>query len=203
MGEAALLAGMLPNPRYYNPFKRADKAKGRQEQVLFNMFQAKLISAEEYEAALRSPLNLRRGSSGSYSPVLTGQNSRPCYQSALEQVLIRLYGEHNLYRSGLTIKTSLDGSIQDALNRQEDAGQRTESPEQVTIVRQGDLIRGILCTAGKDLAVLEGLSSGEFPRTDFDVVSVRVDSISRSQLVPQAEEMQVKDQNSMLGRSVN
>jgi penicillin-binding protein 1A len=201
VGEAALLAGMLPNPRYYNPFKRVNKAKGRQEQVLFNMFQAKLITAEEYEAALRSPLDLRQGASGSYSPVITGPNSRPCYQSALEQVLTRLYGEHNLYRSGLTIKTSLDGSIQDALNREEDAGYRKQAPDQVTVVWQGELVRGILCTAGKDLVMLENLNSAGFPRTDFEMSTVRLDSISRAQLVPQAEEMQVKDQNSMLGEA--
>jgi penicillin-binding protein 1A len=202
VAEAALLAGMLPNPRYYNPYKRADKAKGRQEQVLFNMFQAKLITAEEYESSLRSPLELRRGASGSFTPVIAGQSSRPCYQSALEQVLVRLYGEQNLYRSGLTIRTSLDGSIQDALNREELAGAGMKAPEDVTIVRQGEHVRGILCTSGREMTVLENLSSAGFPRTDYEVVTVPLDSITRAQLIPEtgAVGMQAKDQNSMLGR---
>jgi hypothetical protein len=136
---------------------------------------------------------------------MSGPNSRPCYQAALEQILIRLYGEHNLYRSGLTIKTSLDGSVQDALNLEEDRGEQNEAPGQVSIVRQGEQILGILCTAGKDMTVLDTLSSTGFPRTDYEVVPVRLDSITRAQLMPQAEtvKMQVNDQNSMLEPSRN
>ncbi len=32
--EAAMLAGMLPTPRYYNPYKRPEKARGRQNSNL-------------------------------------------------------------------------------------------------------------------------------------------------------------------------
>ncbi len=38
--EAALLAGMIANPHYYNPYKRMNKVSRRQQQVLFNMHQA-------------------------------------------------------------------------------------------------------------------------------------------------------------------
>ena len=57
--EAALLAGMLPNPKYYDPYKRQSKARDRQERVLSNMLQAKLITPEGFAAAMEAPLRLR------------------------------------------------------------------------------------------------------------------------------------------------
>ncbi len=77
-GEAALLAGMLPNPRYFNPYKRPDKAKDRQQRVLSNMLQAKLITSEDYSRAIGSGLNLRAESSGRFSnPALKAASKRP------------------------------------------------------------------------------------------------------------------------------
>ncbi len=204
-GEAALLAGMLPNPRYYNPFKRPDKARGRQEQVLFNMFQAKLLSAAEYEAALRSPLNLRSTPDGGPASPGASARTRPCYQAALEQVLLGLYGEQALYRSGMTISTTLDRSLQDELNREEDEPFRAQAPERVLVVQQAGQVRGMLCSGGKEMTSRDMLTASGFPPAEYDVVSVRLDGITEGQIVlPSQEGLAPRtDQNSMLGRSRN
>ncbi len=59
LGEAALLAAMLPNPIYFNPYKRM-KACGRmQKRVLDLMALNRVITAEEAAAAGPSSLALR------------------------------------------------------------------------------------------------------------------------------------------------
>ena len=105
--EAALLAGMLPNPRFYNPYKRPDKAKKRQEQVLFNMHQAKLIPTDEYQAGSAARGQSSAGESGKiFVPVPETCREQACYHYALEQVLVRLFGDQQVYRGGLNIRTS-------------------------------------------------------------------------------------------------
>ncbi len=149
-GEAALLAGMLPNPRYYNPFKRMDKARHRQEQVLFNMHQAKILTDEEYQTALASPVELRREGSGKFDfAALADKNGRACYQKVLEQILISLYGEHELFRKGLRIRTTLDKLLQSSMNAQLDSKNEHshDTPSSVTIVKEGQEIRAILCSS--------------------------------------------------------
>jgi penicillin-binding protein 1A len=163
IGEAALLAGMLPNPRYYNPAKRPEKARKRQERVLFNMQQAKLITQDEYATALAVPLRLRQEDTGRFDfTAMTGVKGRPCYQRALEQMLAAIYGEHELYRSGMTIRTTIEKTLQEELRRDESSGSRTSvtDPDRVTVIEQEGRIRAIACTEGKE---------EEF-RTKFDML---------------------------------
>jgi penicillin-binding protein 1A len=191
-GEAALLAGMLPNPRYFNPFKRPEKAKDRQERVLTNMFQAKLITSDEYDAAVKFPLALRQeGSSRFDFSGLKAANGRPSYQQALEQILLRLYGDPGLYRSGWIIKTSLDKKMQDDLDRLEDASPDRTSRiyEQLTIVKEGDQIRAIVCTPGKESAIRDQIESPGFFSPGYDVSTIPPDLITREQIVPSVDHM--------------
>jgi membrane peptidoglycan carboxypeptidase len=186
-GEAALLAGMLPNPRYFNPFKRLEKAKDRQERVLTNMFQAKLITSDEYDAAVKSPPPLRQEGSCRFDfSGLKATTVRPSYQQALEQILLRLFGDPGLYRGGWTIKTSLDKKMQDDLNRLEEAPPDKTSRiyEQLTIVKEGDQIRAIVCTPGKESAIRDQIESPGILSPQYDVSTVSPDSISREQIAP-------------------
>jgi membrane peptidoglycan carboxypeptidase len=185
-GEAALLAGMLPNPHYYDPFKRPGKAADRQERVLSNMLQAKLITSDEYEAAIKVPPALRQeGSSRFDFSGLKAANGRPCYQHALEQILLRLYGDPGLYRGGLTIKTSLDKKMQDDMDRLEDAlpDKASHIYEQLTIVKENNQIRAIVCTPGKESAIRDHIGSPGFFSPGYDVSTVSLDSITRDQII--------------------
>jgi penicillin-binding protein 1A len=185
-GEAALLAGMLPNPRYFNPFKRPDKAKNRQERVLANMLQAKLITSEGYDVAIKSPFDLRQENSSRFDfSVLKAMDGRPCYHHALEQILLRLFGDQALYRGGWTIKTTLDKKLQEDLNRLEETlpEEAVQPIDQITIVKQGDQVRAIVCSPGKESAVREQVELPGFPSIGYDVVPVSLESITREQIV--------------------
>jgi len=184
--EAALLAGMLPNPRYYNPFKRMDKARHRQAQVLFNMQQAKILTQEEYAAALAAPLRLRPEGGGRFDlNALRDQNGRACYQRALEQMLVFLYGEHALYRNGMTIRTTLDKTLQDDLRSWDEQAGTTASPEpaSVAVVRQDGRIRAIFCAGGREEELRSKLESTESPYNGYGIDRIAPASVSREQII--------------------
>lgn len=185
-GEAALLAGMLPNPRYYNPFKRPEKARRRQEQVLFNMHQAKLLSDEEYNAALSQVALRKEGSDRFDFSALSGGNGRPCYQHALEESLLDMYGEQKLYRGGMTITTTLDRSLQDELRRLDEGlgDKKRDVPERVLVVKQGDAIRALVCESSREQEVRDRVGSlVPFFTSGYEVSAVPPSSITREQIV--------------------
>jgi membrane peptidoglycan carboxypeptidase len=184
--EAALLAGMLPNPRYYNPYKRMDKAKHRQEQVLFNMQQAKILTGEEYDAALAAPLRLRREGGGRFDlSALSDKNGRASYQRALERMLAALYGEHDLYRGGITIRTTIDKALQEDLRSWDEPHKNGESPEpaKVAVVTQDGLIRAIVCAEGKEEELRSKLASPGSPYNGYGVALLLPASVSREQII--------------------
>ena len=183
--EAALLAGMLPNPKYYDPFKRPDKARQRQERVLFNMQQAKLLTLDEYQQALTEPLRLRDQSSKRFDLPSAGiENVRPCHLRVLQQVLLSFLSEQELYRGGKRIMTTLDRSVMAAFAgaAQTDAGGPMDVPESVTIVREGTEIRALACAADEERA-RSLLNALDPPFTSYEVQTVPVHSITREQIL--------------------
>ena len=184
--EAALLAGMLPNPKYYDPFKRPDKARKRQEQVLFNMQQAKLLSAEEYQQALAEPLRLREPSSKRFDlSALTNSSARPCHLRILEEVLLSAYGEQALYRSGMQIRTTLDRPLQDSLSALAPRANGTagELFEKVLVVREGPEIRALLCD-GNEETVRFFLASLGAPDRNYELATTDPDAVTREMIEP-------------------
>ena len=184
--EAALLAGMLPNPKYYNPYKRLNKARDRQERVLSNMLQAKLITPEGFTAAMEAPLKLRSGTGD--SSALTGDRGRPCYQNLLEQVLLEVVGEQKLYRAGDTIRTTLDQPLQEELARWEEIlpGQGKKVPDQITVVKEGEEVRALSCSSAAEIQARfdggnETMSSA--PAREYTVSAVSPASITRNQIL--------------------
>lgn len=177
--EAALLAGMLPNPRYFDPFVRLEKARLRQEQVLFNLFQAKLLTGEEYAAALEEPLALRDPSSKRFAiPALADSTGRPCHEKALEQALLRYFGERRLYREGLRIGTTLDRDLEERVlanigSRDTGAG---KSPARVLIIREGMVVRGLMCDEDED-RVREYLASLPTPGPSYAVLASLLEEV--------------------------
>ena len=203
--EAALLAGMLPNPRYYNPFKRPAKARVRQERVLFNMQQAKLITQDEYAAALQEPLTLRQeGASRMDLSALTGGDAGPCYHDALEQMLVSVIGEQKLYHRGGTIRTTLDKSLQNEFSYREGSLQdgKGRPSGKVPVVIQGNMIRAIICGEGKEAEARSTLDSLGMFYEGYDVGVIAADEIQREEIIQsEDEEKRSRMMNSSPSRS--
>jgi penicillin-binding protein 1B len=56
--EAALLAGLVQRPSWFNPFRHTERAKERRDVVLAMMRENRYISASEYEAAIHAPVRV-------------------------------------------------------------------------------------------------------------------------------------------------
>ena len=56
--EAALLAGLVQRPSYFNPFRYPARAKERRDLVLGLMRDNRYINAQEYAAAVREPVRV-------------------------------------------------------------------------------------------------------------------------------------------------
>ena len=183
--EAALLAGMLPNPRYYDPYKRMDKARQRQEQVLFNMFQAKLMTQEEYGQAMDAPVTLRESSSHRFDlSMLSTGSGRPCHLRALEEVLLAYVGEQGLYRQGLKIRTTIDKSLQDGLIASSPTS--TVSPgavlDRVLLMKEGNEVRALSCAGGEEQARFF-LSSLGTPNPAYELMTVPLEAIGKDDIL--------------------
>src|SRR5262249_13912605 len=60
--EAALLAGLIQQPSFYNPFRWPDRAKQRRNLVLRAMHDNRYISDKEFETACEAPVSLTKHS---------------------------------------------------------------------------------------------------------------------------------------------
>ncbi|MCB5246594.1 MAG: PBP1A family penicillin-binding protein [Candidatus Cloacimonetes bacterium] len=99
--ESALIVGMIQRPNHYDPFKHPDRAKRRRDMVLERMFKSRKITEAQYQEAIATPVNSRRG--GSYA--------RFASDYFIEQVrsyLENKYGTERLFEGGLKIYTTLD-----------------------------------------------------------------------------------------------
>ncbi len=186
--EAALLAGMLPNPKYYDPFKRQNKARERQERVLSNMLQAKLITPEGFTAAMDAPLKLRGEHSGAFDRASkAGSRGRSCYQEVLERVLLEVVGEQKLYRDGDKIRTTLDKPLQEELARwsEDHAGQMQDTSDQITVVREGEAVRALSCSPAAEIEARLRVrtEAAGAPAGEYAVSTVSLDSITRGQIL--------------------
>ena len=62
--EAAMIAGIIRSPNRYNPFKNTEKVTERRNQVLDSMVEAQAIPADEAAEARKTPVALRKITSG-------------------------------------------------------------------------------------------------------------------------------------------
>jgi len=56
--ECAFLASMLPGPKVYNPYRRMDRVLKRSDRILRRMVTARMITREEFDAAISEVPNL-------------------------------------------------------------------------------------------------------------------------------------------------
>lgn len=59
LDQSTLLASLLPNPKYFNPFKRPRSCRRMQERVLNLMLGARAITPEQQALAMAAPMQLR------------------------------------------------------------------------------------------------------------------------------------------------
>ena len=124
--QAALLAGLVNSPTYYDPSVHPDNAIQRRNLVLADMLAQHKIQQGEYAAAVATPLKLtitpaKQGCAGAEMAVYFCDYishlilNNPAYGASASD------REQLLYRGGLTITTTLDSRLQAAAQAQVDA----------------------------------------------------------------------------------
>lgn len=124
--QAALLAGLVNSPSFYDPVSNPENSIKRRNQVLDKMLSDGKISQTEHDAAVASGVELK------VAPAKQGCSSAdtaPYFCDYISHLILNnpAYGvdaadrERKLYRGGLTITTTLDSRLQAAAQAQVDA----------------------------------------------------------------------------------
>ncbi|MDQ0632568.1 membrane peptidoglycan carboxypeptidase [Arthrobacter pascens] len=124
--EAALLAGLVNSPSAFDPITHPDAAKARRDLVLGLMLDQKKITQAEHDAAVATPVEPK------VTPAKQGcayATTAPYFCDYVLHLLLNnpAYGAdttertNNVFRGGLTIKTTLDPNAQAVAQAQSDA----------------------------------------------------------------------------------
>ncbi|WP_051082222.1 transglycosylase domain-containing protein [Arthrobacter sp. 131MFCol6.1] len=124
--QAALLAGLVNSPSFYNPDVHPENAVQRRNQVLARMLSYGAITQVQHDAAVAAPVDLKitPGRQG-----CAGAEMAPYFCDYVSHLILNnpAYGadmaerERKLFRGGLTITTTLDSRLQLAAQAQVDA----------------------------------------------------------------------------------
>ncbi len=104
VGQAAMLAGLVPAPSRYSPRHDAELAAQRRETVLKLMVQQGLTTAAEASRHLTDPVVVPRTSADK------GKNA--AYLTETRREIRRLFGSEVAYLEGLQVQTALDSRVQ-------------------------------------------------------------------------------------------
>ena len=108
--EAAFLAALPKAPNNYNPFRRPKAAKGRRDWVLGRLFEDDVLTHEEAAAAIAKPLTLQRRGDAQFVKA-------DYFAEEVRRQLAQRYGEGQLYRGGLSVRTTVDPRLQEISDR--------------------------------------------------------------------------------------
>jgi penicillin-binding protein 1A len=111
IAEAAYLAALPKAPNNYNPVHGHDAALARRNWVIGRMLEDGRITHDEAVEAVKEPLEMRaRGEAETTA-------SADYYSEEVRRQLIERFGEDQVLKGGLSVKTSLDPKLQDIATR--------------------------------------------------------------------------------------
>ena len=107
--EAATLIGIPQSPTYNNPIDNPDNCLARRNLVLDRMLSNNYISQEEHDAAQQAPLELNV----TREEMTNGIMKYDYFTSYVRDTLLQDYSVNEVFKGGLTVKTTLDPHAQD------------------------------------------------------------------------------------------
>jgi penicillin-binding protein 1B len=103
--EIATLVGMVKGPSFYHPVRQNERSLERRNLVLRILFDGQYLSAQEYEAAISSPLH-----TSSSSSLASGQH--PAFMDKVRDELYSVVPTAEKRLSGVKVFTTLDINAQ-------------------------------------------------------------------------------------------
>jgi len=104
IGECAMLAGLIPAPGLYSPYRDEATALVRRDRVLRVMRNQEVLTEKQFQAAISEPLRVL--------PRPPRPASAPYFASWVEREISAALPDADLRRSGLAVVTGLDSSLQ-------------------------------------------------------------------------------------------
>ena len=108
--EVAFLAALPKAPNNYHPVRRHEAAVGRRDWVIGRMLEDGVIGEEEARQARAMPLTIRERDETEY--VTAG-----FFAEEVRRELAERYGEKELYKGGLSVRTTLNPAFQEIADR--------------------------------------------------------------------------------------
>ncbi len=105
VAEMAFLAALPKAPNNYNPIRRPDAARGRRDWVIGRMLEDGQITPDEAAKARATPLLIAKRDDTEY--VTAGY-----FAEEVRRELESRYGEQQLYKGGLSVRTTIDPKLQ-------------------------------------------------------------------------------------------
>ncbi len=164
LSECASLAGITNLPEYYRPDKNPENNKERRNVVLYQMYDQKLITKDEYEAAKAEELKVV----GDMSAIKEAPINNYFIDALIDDVVAALmekYGwekehaEANFYNGGYKIYATVDPSVQSAIDSV------YSDPKYVLKGDKGDPLQGSMVVMDYSGNVL-GLAGGMGEKTE-------------------------------------
>ena len=126
IAQTALLAGMPQAPNSYDPYKHPEAAKDRRDTVLYTMLNNKKISQEEYDKAIKEPIDQ------GLLPLDTDNQERKVSDNYVKEVIAQVEAKtgKNVYTDGLDIYTNLDMDAQNRLYSIVNGDEYVEYPDE-------------------------------------------------------------------------
>ncbi|MBV8561011.1 MAG: penicillin-binding protein [Acidimicrobiia bacterium] len=141
VAEAALLAGVIRAPSYYDPRLNPDGAEGRRELVLQQMLAQNRITPDQFNQAMAARIfvvgsgPVPKGAATLVYPPEQQQTQYPYFVDYVSKYLVAKYGHDRVYRGGLRIQTSLDPNLQSQAEASvADALRGTKPPRAMALV---------------------------------------------------------------------
>ena len=110
IAEAAFLAALPKAPNNYNPLTKADAAKGRRNWVVGRMLEDKRIDIDAARDAMSAPLLTASREEAEFV-------SADYFTEEVRRELVERFGEDQLYKGGLSVRTTLDPRLQRAARK--------------------------------------------------------------------------------------
>jgi penicillin-binding protein 1A len=118
--EAALLAGIIQSPSYYNPVTEPAAARARRDVVLQQMLEQGYLTKGEYEESVAQSLPAPKDIQLPHQTFVEGIDVG-YFASWVTQQVIERYGATRTFDGGLQVRTTLDLDMQRAAERAVDA----------------------------------------------------------------------------------
>ena len=162
LDECALIAGMPKSPSRYSPLVNKSLALQRREVVLKQMARNGMITHEQFMNGKSAPLNLAKS---------RGMSTKaPYFVTYVRDLLEEEFGDSRLYRTGLTVHTTLNYKMQEAGEKAVEKGLEqlsTRMRKRVLSKLEGPQ-GALIALDAKQGAILALVGGRDFQESSFD-----------------------------------